>query len=118
MKISIVRLVQRVGLGVAASLSAAIVAPAPAGAHCGGHAYSCGATPIVIGGHCQGRDWYDDLDYYYNDCSGTCYNGGTEGCCSSPEDCAEAPCKPGGCGGACAYWFSDSVYAGTHPMCG
>ncbi len=100
--------------GVAAFASGAAVEPAPAGAHCGEHNWSCGFTGVYqythckwVGGFGEGSYWlYDLYDFYWNDCSGTCYNGGTEGCCDSPAACANANCKPGGCGGACAYFGS------------
>ncbi len=88
---------------VVAFATGAAVDPAPAGAHCGGHSGSCGITDSVTGGYCNHPYYMDVHSTWYNDCSGTCYNGGTEGCCDSPEACAEAPCKPGGCGGPCQY---------------
>ncbi len=103
---------------VAAFASGAAVEPAPAGAHCGGHNFSCSWTGVYEFTHCvwvgSGPEGVfmqmDRYGAYYNECSGTCYNGGTEGCCDSPEACAEADCKPGGCGGPCgsAYYSWDS----------
>ncbi len=102
------------GLGVAAFASGAAVAPAPAGAHCGGHAYSCGLEEVYSYSQCelngsQNYTWHDHYNTYVRECSGTCYGGA--GCCISAEACADSPCKPGGCGSACAYdgeWRDDT----------
>ncbi len=97
---------------VAAFASGAASDPAPAGAHCGGHSNSCGFTYSYSYSTCDGPYRVDVYDVYDNDCSGTCYNGGSSGCCDSPEACADAPCKPGGCGGACNYAGSQGFYNG------
>ncbi len=94
------------GLAIAAFASGAVVDPAPAGAHCGGHGGSCGATDIYMGAYCVGTDWVEQTDWFENSCSGTCYNGGQSGCCESPAACNDADCKPGGCGGACGYLYT------------
>ncbi len=101
----------------AAFVSGSAAEPATAAAHCGGHGLSCGYSVYDGGGYCDysfpgGPTWLQYWSYYYNDCSGTCYNGGQSGCCSSPEACADAPCKPGGCGGACAYSHYTWEYLG------
>ncbi len=109
-------LFRRLGLtGVttlAAFVSGAAVDPAPAGAHCGGHDWSCGITNYPTYTYCNQVYFTQVYDAYVNDCSGTCYNGGTAGCCESPEACADAPCKPGGCGGPCAYLYSWEEWTG------
>ncbi len=105
MKTIVMKLAQGAGLGAAAFASDALVDPAPAGAHCGGHAGSCGYVTYFGGEECHyegGVFWrVHRYDEYALDCSGTCYNAGTQGCCASAEACADAPCKPGGCGAAC-----------------
>ncbi len=115
MKLSMI--LRRVGLAglasVAAFASGAAVEPAPAGAHCGEHAESCGVTGFLQYYWCSSPVRYAHIAYYYKDCSGTCYSGGTQGCCESPEACANAPCKPGGCGSACEYAYSSDVPAGS-----
>ncbi len=102
--------------GVAAFVSGAAVDPAPAGAHCGGHANSC-QNQYLVGTWCDtwsqpGGIMWAQYDRYWAECSGTCYNGGTQGCCDSPEACADYPCKPGGCGASCAYIGSYQVPIG------
>ncbi len=97
------RLIGTLGLGAAAFVSGAAVDSSPAGAHCGDHAASCDFTFTYRSTSCQAGTWVDWYDQWYNSCSGTCYNGGTSGCCESPEACNDAPCKPGGCGGACGW---------------
>ncbi len=120
-------LLRRVALtgatSVAAFASGAAVEPAPAGAHCGAHNWSCGITGVYQYTHCAwvggaegGYYLMDYYDGYWNDCSGTCYNGGTAGCCDSPEACANANCKPGGCGGPCAYYTSWDSFTGGNPQ--
>ncbi len=100
---------------VAAFASGAAVEPAPAGAHCGEHDQSCGFTVDEgVSYWCRLGWWMRRDDLYVNDCSGTCYNGGTAGCCDSPEACANAPCKPGGCGGPCAYYGSYDTWTGLY----
>ncbi len=105
------------GLAAAAAfVSGSVTEPAPAGAHCGDHALSCGFTRELANGFCQDGQWIDEYDVYWNSCSGTCYNNGTQGCCESAEACKDAPCKPtGGCGGPCRYAFPD--YENTGQTC-
>ncbi len=105
---------------VTAFAATSAVDTATASAHCGGHSGSCGTTVEYNGQWCEYSNAHRMEGYteYYNDCSGTCYNGGTAGCCSSPAECESAPCKPGGCGGACGYaggWENDLGY---DPSCG
>ncbi len=103
------------------ALVGAFVAPAPAYAHCGGHADSCGQERDEFDGNwCD--VWYRgyisaQYHHYGPACSGTCYNSGTAGCCDSPAACADAPCKPGGCGGDC-YMYSWSSQDGPSAACG
>ncbi len=99
------RIIGTLALGVTAFLAGAADTPTPADAHCGGHAWSCGTTSDYGTGYCDGWTWVQWINVYANECSGTCYNGGTAGCCSSPEACADAPCKPGGCGGPCGFLY-------------
>ncbi len=115
MKSLTVRLLGSLGLGLTA-LVAGAADPAPASAHCGGHGGSCGVTGYAAGSWCSGSTLVTGTDYYFNDCSGTCYNGGQSGCCISPEACADEPCKPGGCGGACGYWYTNYDYR-EDPSC-
>ncbi len=102
------RVVQGGGFAAAAFVSGATMEPAEADAHCGGHGGSCGDTSVYNGETCEGGGIYSNYIHYYNDCSGTCYNGG-QGCCISPQACEDAPCKPGGCGGPCAYAYTELV---------
>ncbi len=101
----ITRVLASLALSPLAFLTGAVTEESDAGAHCGGHGNHCGYTTVMAYYFCHPN--YGQMvgmcDYYANDCSGTCYNGGTSGCCDSPEACAEAECKPGGCGGACQY---------------
>ncbi len=109
------RLVKNLGkfaLGGVAFLTGSAMNPAEAGAHCGGHGNSCGWSSANYGNYCDGRYLHETHDVYWNDCSGTCYNGGTSGCCASPEACADEPCKPGGCGGACGYAWTEDYQIG------
>ncbi len=91
------------------TLSLVIGDATPAYAHCG---HDCGTVRYLYDQHCdpQGALMISVWEVYNKTCSGTCYNGGTSGCCDSPEACAGAPCKPGGCGGACEflYWEETS----------
>ncbi len=96
--------VRRVAFGAvpmtAAFASGSTLEPAAAEAHCG---HDCGTEWVYIRNWCDGSTLWAVYHEYNHDCSGTCYNGGTAGCCDSPEACAGAPCKPGGCGGLCAW---------------
>ncbi len=91
-----------------AFLAGAVVDPAPAGAHCGDHAGSCADTWNYAYTYCNGsHENVDVYNVYATWCSGTCYGGGTQGCCASVEACSNEPCKPtGGCGGACQFLYS------------
>ncbi len=113
------RLVKGFGLAAAAFASDAVVDPQPAGAHCGGHAGSCNSEFVdvyVYGDCCGGSLWCDFYSRYHAGCSGTCYNGGTQGCCQSAAACADQPCKPGGCTDACDWWF-DFYTQNYDPSC-
>ncbi len=113
-----VRLLASFGLGAAAFVSGAAVEPSPAGAHCGDHAGSCGFTTYESGSFCQfPADLVVCRDLYWNDCSGTCYNNMTAGCCASPSACNDEPCKPGGCGGPCAFYDTECDVYPSHPDC-
>ncbi len=90
----------------AAFLSGSAAEPADAGAHCGDHGGSCGGTWVWKYNYCDGTFMHEVDDVYQNNCSGTCYNNNTQGCCDSPDACWNAACKPGGCGGPCAYWYT------------
>ncbi len=95
----IVRLLTGALLAPLTYLTGAATNPSLAGAHCGDHAGSC-ETGRLVAGYCGGEcgDYFTDVyEVYDSNCSGTCYNGGTAGCCESPEACSDAPCKPGGC---------------------
>ncbi len=116
MKALATRFIQACGLGTAAFVFGSAVEPAPAGAHCGDHDNSCGYANVYGGGWCDGPDWVDRTDYYEKNCSGTCYNG-TQGCCDSPAACNDYPCKPGGCGSACAWHHSNYIYSYNDPDC-
>jgi hypothetical protein len=93
-------------LGALAFVSGAATDPASAGAHCGAHANSCHVWSYV-GTHCVGGQYWEQYESWDGNCSGTCYNGGQDGCCESPEACGDAPCKPGGCTGPCAYYYTE-----------
>ncbi len=129
------RLVRRFlcgGIATVAAFLAGATTPREAGAHCGDHAGSCDETIpdynawcdySTSGVGCDGCGIFHTYTHHVvNNCTGTCYNGGTAGCCSSPEACANEPCKPGGCGSECWSWDSDeTVYypwdCGHCPIC-
>ncbi len=114
MRLSIKEIIRAGALGAVAFVAGSSAAPTEAGAHCGAHANSCGTVM-------NGQTYWCEVgpgklhrvtDYYYRTCSGTCYNSGTSGCCASASACADAPCKPGGCGSACAYSHSTDFVVG------
>ncbi len=115
------RIVGLTASALTGTLSLAVVDTAPAGAHCGDHAGTCGTTTYLVyeGCHPQGATWLKVYEVYANNCSGTCV-GGTEGCCDSPDACWDAPCKSGGCGGACGYLYSYEEERPSKPpnLCG
>ncbi len=109
MKNTVAKWLNRTLLGATAFVGGSALDTTPAMAHCGDHWGSCGESDLYGGYWCDeqgGYTQYKRHDMYANWCSGTCYNGGASGCCDSPEACWDAPCKPGGCGGACAYLYS------------
>ncbi len=107
------RMIRKSMLAATAFFAGTGVDPAPAYAHCGGHSGSCDSF-VVADTYCSGsHSMYQRIEVWAGDCSGTCYNGGSSGCCTSPEACNDAPCKPGGCGGPCAYMYSYEQYIGA-----
>ncbi len=110
----IAKRVLALGATTAAALSGTFTAPAPAEAHCGDHAYSCGYAYEYVSDYCTSwpGDYYVVYNAYLRNCSGTCYNNNTQGCCDSPAACNDAPCKPGGCGSACQYSHTVEQFSG------
>ncbi len=92
--------------GLTGTLSLAIIDTAPAGAHCGDHAGSCTSTYLVDSWCLDSETMNRVYEVWADECSGTCYSAGTQGCCESPEACLDAPCKPGGCGASCQYLYT------------
>ncbi len=100
------------GVATVAAFVAGATTPREAGAHCADHAGSCGTDWTDYNTWCDYRmgneacgDWTSYSHVSYSVCSGTCWNGGTTGCCDSPEACWNAPCKPGGCGGGECWYY-------------
>ncbi len=112
---SIAKWIRASVLGGVAFAAGSTTAPVEAGAHCGAHANSCGVVSVNPSYYCvPGTGKYHRVDYWYlRTCSGTCYNNGTSGCCTSVDACANSPCKPGGCGSACSFSYSTDTIIGN-----